>query len=84
MKMKKAKDRKEEFKDDGRTVANMNVDGFSWYNKNKPLDPNQQIILTKKERRAIFKAMVVKMLPIAIIALVAFTLSFFLIKLWLS
>ena len=77
-------DRKEEYKDDGRTIADMNVEGFSWYNKNKPRDPKNQIYLTKKERRAIFQAMVSKMIPIAIIALVALTLSFLLIKLWLS
>lgn len=78
------KDRKEEYKDDGRTIADMNVEGFSWYNKNKPRDPKNQIYLTRKERRAIFQAMVSKMIPIAIIALVALTLSFLLIKLWLS
>jgi hypothetical protein len=78
------KDRKEEYKDDGRTIADMNVEGFSWYNKNKPRDSKNQIYLTRKERRAIFQAMVSKMIPIAIIALVALTLSFLLIKLWLS
>lgn len=78
------KDRKEEYKDDGRTIADMNVEGFSWYNKNKPRDPKNQIYLTRKERRAIFQAMVSKMIPIAIISLVALTLSFLLIKLWLS
>lgn len=78
------KDRKEEYKDDGRTIADMNVEGFSWYNKNKPRDSKNQIYLTRKERRAIFHAMVSKMMPIAIIALVALTLSFLLIKLWLS
>lgn len=78
------KDRKEEYKDDGRTIADMNVEGFSWYNKNKPRDPKNQIYLTRKERRAIFQVMVSKMIPIAIIALVALTLSFLLIKLWLS
>ena len=75
---------KKEFVDDGRTIADMNVDGFSWYNKNKPKDPKDQIYLTRKERRAIFRAMVSKMLPIAIISLIAFVMSYFLIKLWLS
>lgn len=82
--MKNNKDRREEFHDDGRTIADMNVDGFSWYNKNKPKDPKDRIILTRKERRAIFHAMVSKMIPIAIIAVIALTISFFLIKLWLS
>ena len=82
--MMKNKDKREEYIDDGRTIADMNVDGFSWFNKNKPKDPKNQIILTRKERRAIFHAMVSKMIPIAIIALIAFTMSYFLIKLWLS
>ena len=74
----------EEYQDDGRTIADMNIEGFSWYNKNKPIDPKQNVNLTKKERRAILKAMMLKMLPIACIALVAFVISYFLIKLWLS
>ncbi len=83
--MTKMKNKKEEeFKDDGRSIANMNIDGFSWYNKNKSLDSKQQIILTKKEKKAIYKAMILKMIPIVIIALIAFTLSYFIIKLWLS
>ncbi|HHT53490.1 MAG TPA: hypothetical protein GX011_00955 [Clostridiales bacterium] len=64
----KKKRRDDEF-DDGRTIANMNVDGMPWYNgkidKNKPGVESdsvnggpEKITLTKKEERALLRGVV--------------------------
>ncbi len=54
--MKRNKDKKEKFVDDGRTIANMNVDGMPWYNPSKDAGGNRSAQdfsdLTKKEKRA--------------------------------
>ena len=47
------KRKREEFEDDGRTIANMNVDGMPWYLENREKQPEQEKIeLTKEEGRA--------------------------------
>ncbi len=33
--VKKARNKKNEFIDDGRSIADMNIEGFSWYTPNK-------------------------------------------------
>lgn len=44
---------REEFEDDGRTIADMNVDGMPWYLEKKEKQPEpEKIELTKEESRA--------------------------------
>ena len=48
-----SKRKHEEFEDDGRTVADMNVDGMPWYLEKKEKQPEpEKIELTKEESRA--------------------------------
>ena len=45
--------KREEFEDDGRTIADMNVDGMPWYLEKKEKQPEpEKIELTKEEGRA--------------------------------
>ena len=47
------KRKREEFEDDGRTIANMNVDGMPWYLEKREKQPEpEKIELTKEESRA--------------------------------
>lgn len=47
------KRKREEFEDDGRTIADMNVDGMPWYLEKREKQPEQEKIeLTKEEGRA--------------------------------
>lgn len=39
--MRKNKEKKPKFEDDGRTIANMNVEGMPWYNPSKDIAPNK-------------------------------------------
>lgn len=45
--------KREEFEDDGRTIADMNVDGMPWYLEKKEKQPEpEKIELTREEGRA--------------------------------
>ena len=70
------------------TIADMNVEGFSWYNPAKKADEKsgkqEKIYLTKKEKRAIRKAAWQAMIPIFFIIAIAFALVYFLARIWLS
>lgn len=45
--------KREEFEDDGRTIADMNVDGMPWYLEKREKQPEpEKIELTKEEGRA--------------------------------
>ena len=47
------KRKREEFEDDGRTIANMNVDGMPWYLEKREKQPEpEKIELTREEGRA--------------------------------
>ena len=47
------KRKREEFEDDGRTIADRNVDGMPWYLEKREKQPEQEKIeLTKEEGRA--------------------------------
>lgn len=92
MRMKKNKEKKEkkiEPEDDGRTVVDMNVDGFSWYQPNRPNkkekfkkdDPDKP---TKRELIAMIKAAYLAALPYALIALGCLTAVFVLGYIWLK
>ncbi|MEG0012987.1 MAG: hypothetical protein RR324_00775 [Cellulosilyticaceae bacterium] len=79
---------KQDFKDDKRTIASMNVEGMPWYigkdTYQKHVDI-QSLSLTKEERRAMFWAMVSAMIPIVVIIIIgAFSAFLFLDLVWLS
>ena len=72
--------------DDGRTVVNMNVEGFSWYQPNLPErkkknDPDKP---TRKETLAMIRAAYRTMLPYALIAIGGLVLAFVAGALWLK
>ncbi len=72
--------------DDGRTIVNMNVDGFSWYQPNlsekkKKNDPDKP---TRKETLAMIWAAYRTMLPYALIAIGGLVLAFVAGALWLK
>ena len=72
--------------DDSRTVVNMNVEGFSWYQPNLPEkkkknDPDKP---TRKETLAMIRAAYRTMLPYALIAIGGLVLAFVAGALWLK
>ncbi len=82
---KKEKKKKKTELDMQTTVANMNVEGFSWYDpslkegKKKPTPK-----LTKEEQRALIKGAYKAMLPMLVCIGVGCLLMFFLAYLWLK
>jgi len=82
----KKKKEKEKFIDDGRTVADMNVEGFKWYVPEKVKAEQKKIHdlqITKKERRAMIKAALTTVLPVVLLYILGFFLVFVLIIIWL-
>ena len=86
--MKRSKEKKKITpEDDGRTIVNMNVDGFSWYQPNLPEkkkkknDPDKP---TLKETLAMIRAAYRTMLPYALIAIGGLVLAFVAAALWLK
>lgn len=80
--MRKNKKPKTEYVDDGRTVYDMNVEGFRWHDRKKKSADG--VDLTRKEKRAIRNAAYLAYLPKLAIVLVAFGLTALLIYFWLS
>ncbi|MBO5737125.1 MAG: hypothetical protein J6S04_04880 [Clostridia bacterium] len=66
------------------TFAEMNVEGFSWYDPNRGKRKAQQTQLTKKEQRALMRGAVRAMLPMLICILAGMALMFLLAYLWLK
>ena len=70
--MKKKK--KEAFEDDGRTIANLNVDGMPWYTEAKPLYPakkeREKTALDELSRREAFKVSFNAMLAGLVVGLI--------------
>lgn len=78
MSREKKKRKREPFVDDGRTIANMNVDGMPWYideakrkQKQAP-DGGEPIELTKKERRAATGGMLAAVLLVGLVFALCF------------
>ena len=79
--------RKERRRDDldmETTVADMNVEGFSWYDPNRKKKKADKIALTKKEQRAMMRGAFRAMLPMIICILTGMLLMFLLAFLWLK
>ncbi len=70
--------KKPSFVDDGRTIANMNVEGMPWYSeqKNKPENKGENDFtdLTFKEKRAMMRGILGAALLIAALFLLVFFL----------
>ena len=90
-----ARKKREPFVDDGRTLANMNVPGMPWHldgpkvslgKKNEVKEESlADMNLTKGERRAILKGVLMAILPIGMIFVIAYLLIFLFIHfVWLS
>ncbi len=77
--MKKNK-KKDEFIDDGRTIANMDVEGLP-----HRYDPNRkrEYDVTKEEKRQLIGASYKAMLPMLLCGLIGMGLAMLLIMLWL-
>ncbi len=83
-KEKKEKKPKEEL-DTQTTVADMNVEGFSWYDPTKKKgNKNPPPKLTKKEQSALIKGAYKAMLPMIICMASVMLLMFLLAFLWLK
>jgi hypothetical protein len=81
------KNKKKKFIDDGRTISNMNVEGFKWYIPDKEKSKNNDIKkmkITLKERFAIIKATYVAIIPIFLFFLLGFAIIFIILALWLK
>ncbi|MBR2321439.1 MAG: hypothetical protein IKA57_04820 [Clostridia bacterium] len=82
---KKEKRKKIDDLDMETTVADMNVEGFSWYDPNKKAKNNgQPTKLTKKEERALMLGAFRAMLPMIGCILTGMLLMFLLVFLWLK
>lgn len=66
------------------TFAEMNVEGFSWYDPNRGKRKAQQTQLSKKEQRALMRGAVRAMLPMVLCILSGMLLMFLLAYLWLK
>ena len=82
--MKKNKTKIDEL-DTETTFADMNVEGFKWYDpakkKGKGLD---QVNVTKKEYRSMIKGAYSALIPVLVTVVVIFVVLFCLAYLWLS
>ena len=81
---KKEKQKKVDTLDMETTIADMNVEGFSWYDPNRGKRKAQQTQLTKKEQRALMRGAFRAMLPMIICILSGMLLMFLLAYLWLK
>ena len=78
------RNRKENFEDDGRTIADMNVDGMPWYEP-KRQDNAEKIELTPSEQRALIgSALKAALLVAAIFGLVYFLFILFCTHVWFA
>lgn len=84
------KSKKREYPDDdGRTIANMNVDGMPWYQPNKEEADEKKkkmddLKVSRKEKRAMIVGAYLAYLPMFLTIIAAFTIVMLLIALWLG
>ena len=81
---KKERLRKIDNLDTETTFADMNVEGFSWYDPNMSKRKATQTQLTKKEQRALMRGAVRALLPMLLCILSGMLLMFLLAFLWLK
>ena len=66
------------------TVANMNVEGFHWYNPRKKDGNGQPMKLTRKEYWAMVRGAFLAMLPMLLCIIAGALLMFLLAYMWLK
>ncbi len=82
--MKKKRKEKDDL-DMETTFADMNVEGFSWYDPHKKKYPNaQKVNVTKKEYWSMVKGAFLAYLPIFLITTIVFIFIVLFAYLWLS
>ncbi|MBQ8292054.1 MAG: hypothetical protein IJX88_06095 [Clostridia bacterium] len=81
--MKRKKERRKEELDTETTFADMNVEGFSWYNPNKKKGAKPIGPVTKKEYWAMVKGAFAAMLPVILCVVAVSLLVFIFAMLWL-
>ncbi len=74
--------------DDGRTVANMNVEGMRWYDPAKEEKAEKkrkvkELKVSRKERRAMIWGAYLAYLPMFLCILLSFTIVMLLLWLWM-
>lgn len=74
---------KEQYNDDGRTIANMDIEGMPHRVKNES-KRRRQYDVSKEEKRHLILAAYKAMLPVLICGIVGMTLAMLLIMLWLK
>lgn len=84
-KKREEKRRKKAELDTQTTVADMNVEGFSWYNPRKKKNANgQSVKLTRKEYWAMVRGAFLAMLPMLLCIVAGALLMFLLAYMWLK
>ncbi|MBQ8075842.1 MAG: hypothetical protein IJ237_07650 [Oscillospiraceae bacterium] len=78
--------RRDDFEDDGRTIANMNVDGMPWYEPNRQdPDSTEKLEMTREEQRwLIGGALKAALFVGAVFAVVYFLFLLFCTKIWFA
>lgn len=63
------KEQKQQIMDDQRTIADMNIEGMPWYIKriNNHGKQEEELVFTKKERKAIFLGVMSAIIPILLV-----------------
>ena len=75
---------REEPLDTETTFADMNVEGFHWYNPRKKKGKTEKVSVSKKEYRAMVRGAFSAMLPMIVCLLSAMGIVFLLAYLWLK
>lgn len=75
------KSKKKDFVDDGRTVYDMDVEGFKWHDRKK--QKKDGLDINRREKWAMYRGALAAYLPKFFIILLAFALTMGLIYLWL-
>ncbi len=76
--------KREEPLDTETTFADMNVEGFSWYDPKRKKEKSEKVSVSKKEYRAMVRGAFAAMLPMFLCILSAFAIVFLLAYLWLK
>ncbi len=84
--MKKKRNKPEDY-DDGRTIANMNVEGMPWYEPEEVRKNRESLKAekpTRKEKRAMIRGAFAATLPFLFAILISVSIAFLVVWLWLN
>ena len=69
--------------DDGRTIANMNVDGMPWYSKKRSEKKMPMTELSKEERKGLYSGIIKAVALVAVVFITVFFLFILILtKIW--